>query len=171
MEKTRLRRILTAAALFFSMALAGCSLQIPTDPDGTLERVRDGVLRVGVSPNPPWTELDSEGQPTGVEPDLVRGFADRIDAEIDWEIGAESELVPRLQDNELDLVIGGLDGTTPWFGMIGLTRSYLTSVDVEGQQTDHVMAIMNGENAFLFELEDYLVHAEISVPDSVQVER
>lgn len=157
-------------AMFVSMVLTSCSLQIPTDPDGTLDRVRGDVLRAGVSPNPPWTEVDSEDDPVSVEPDLVRGFADRLDAEVDWKIGAESELIPQLQDNQLDLVIGGLNGTTPWSGTIGLTRGYLTRIDDEGDRKDHVMAIMNGENAFLFELEDYLMNAEFSVPDCVQVE-
>ena len=44
--------------------LAGCGLKIPTDPEGTLDRVSGGTLRAGISHNPPWTETG-----TGTRPD------------------------------------------------------------------------------------------------------
>lgn len=47
----------TSAAL----ALAACGATIPTDPDGTLETVRGGTLRAGVSPAEPWTEVHDDG--------------------------------------------------------------------------------------------------------------
>ena len=54
---------------------AGCGVTIPTDPEGTLERVSGGTLRVGVSPNPPWTEVTQGAEPTGTEVRLVEEFA------------------------------------------------------------------------------------------------
>ena len=62
---------------------AGCS-RFPADPDGTLDRVQGGVLRVGVSPHPPWTVVREGADPAGVEPDLVRRFAERLQARVEW---------------------------------------------------------------------------------------
>lgn len=168
---TRPRTVLTVVSVLLSLVLASCSLHVPTDPNDTLERVRGGVLSVGVSPYPPWTIVEPGQEPSGVEPEAVRAFAERIDAEIAWETGGETELMPLLQNNELDLVIGGLESSTPWSNEVGLTRTYLTTVNAEGKQIQHVMAVQNGENHFLFELEDYLNHTDIQVPESVQVKK
>lgn len=39
------------------MVLTGCGIQVPADPHGTLDRTRDGAMRVGVTDNPPWVTL------------------------------------------------------------------------------------------------------------------
>ena len=56
----------------FALALvslaAGC--QFPRDPEGTLDRVEGGTLRVGVVEDPPWVELGGR-EPGGVEPEIV----------------------------------------------------------------------------------------------------
>ena len=57
-----------AVASVIVMVLAGCG--IPRDPEGTLERIRGGTIRAGISENPPWTEL-SGGQAGGIEPRLL----------------------------------------------------------------------------------------------------
>ena len=49
------RRIGIIATLGAAVLLTGCGVEIPADPEDTLERVRGGTLRVGVSPNPPHT--------------------------------------------------------------------------------------------------------------------
>ena len=65
--------------LLLSGLLSGCGLDVPTDPDGTLERVRsEGTLRVGASPRPGWVELTGGADPRGREPDLVTAFADDL---------------------------------------------------------------------------------------------
>ncbi|GAA4724949.1 hypothetical protein GCM10023198_57510 [Promicromonospora umidemergens] len=52
-------------------------------------------------------------EPTGVEPDLVRDFAEHLGAEVGW--GARRRGDPRrLAAEELDLVIGGLTSISPW---------------------------------------------------------
>jgi hypothetical protein len=81
-------RLLAAVLL-----LTGCNVEIPQDPDGTLDRVRGGVLRVGVSINPPWTVLDNNGELSGIEPELVRRFADTVDAEVRWTVAGEESLI------------------------------------------------------------------------------
>jgi polar amino acid transport system substrate-binding protein len=147
--------------------LGGCGVTIPTDPDGTLDRVRDGVLRVGVSVDPPWTELGrSDAQaPTGIEPDLVAAFAASLDADVDWTTGGEASLIRELESGKLDVVVGGLTAESPWTDHAALTRPYVTVSGPGGEPEPHVMAVVMGENAFLVELERYLSTQD--VPETV----
>jgi len=112
------------AATLAVLLLAGCG--IPRDPEGTLERVRGGTLRVGVTQSDPWTRLGGD-QPDGVEVELVRRFAGELDATVEWVEGSEAELIAALEVRELDLVVGGLTADTPWQRKAAITRSFATT--------------------------------------------
>ena len=147
-----------AALLGGFVWLAGCGLSIPADPEGTLDRVRGGVLRVGVSPNPPWTVVSGpEAQPACREVELVQGFADGLGARVEWSTGGEEPLMKRLKEGQLDMVIGGLTAKTPWTKHAAVTRPYASATGVDGKRERHVMAARMGENAFLVELERHLL--------------
>src|SRR5829696_4777577 len=106
--------LLSALLVAFAVLVAGCgSVRIPADPDGTLDRVRGGVLRVGVSPHEPWTTVTA-AEPGGIEPDLVRRWAAGLGARVAWTVGGEQPLVQAMERGELDLVIGGITADTPW---------------------------------------------------------
>lgn len=147
------------------LTLAACGVTVPTDPDGTLDAVRGGELRVGVSPHEPWTVVPGDGPPTGLEVDLVAGFADTLDAEVTWTTGGEEELVGDLEDGALDLVVGGLTASTPWTSKAAVTVSYVTVTDPDGKPEGHVMLAPMGENAFLVELERYLLDQDVRAED------
>lgn len=136
--------------------LTGCT-GFPADPGDTLERVRGGVVRVGVSPHEPWTRLTGVGDPAGIEPELVRRFAAGLDAEVTWTPGGEEELMTQLEEGELDLVIGGLTADTPWADKAAITKPYAEARDDAGKVKKHVMAAPLGENAFLLALEKFLL--------------
>jgi polar amino acid transport system substrate-binding protein len=104
---------------------AGCGW--PRDAAGTEETVRGGVLRVGVTENPPWTRVADDGTVTGAEAALVDRLAERLGARVRWFPGAESALMAALRERSLDLVVGGLDGSAPWTEHASLTRPYLTT--------------------------------------------
>ena len=216
-------------ALLLAVPLIGCG--IPRDPEGTLERVTGGTMRVGVTQAEPWAVLTA-GDPTGgVEVRLVEDFAASIDAEIEWVDGSEEELFGALEVRELDLVIGGITSTNPWSANVTFTHPYLTtfatvgvieqeqatkdiagmevaveaSTDLAGllektdaevvlvddiaaaegaaaveswllddlglhdsgirlKETDHVMAVTHGENAWLVALERFLLER----PDEIE---
>lgn len=143
------------------LVLAGCGVTVPTDPEGTLERVDGGFLRVGVSPNPPWTDATGpsaeEATPSGTEVDLVARFAEHLDAEVTWTVGGEEDLIAELAEGRLDLVVGGLTAKSPWASHAALTRPYVTVPGPDGAEEMHVMATPMGENAFLVTLETFLV--------------
>ncbi len=64
-----LRRLLTC--LLVSACAVGCK-DLPRDPEGTLNRVRGGRVRVGLVEHPPWVVRRSGGEPAGVEVELVK---------------------------------------------------------------------------------------------------
>jgi polar amino acid transport system substrate-binding protein len=110
--------------LLLAVALAaGC--QYPRDPEGTLDRVRGGVMRVGVTHVDPWVTLDG-GTPGGVEVELLRRFARTIDAEIEWVEGSETELMEALHGRQLDVVVAGLTRRSEWRRVAALTRPFVS---------------------------------------------
>jgi polar amino acid transport system substrate-binding protein len=109
------------------MAIALCSgCQFPQDPEGTLDRVRGGVMRVGVTPAEPWVKLDGP-EPAGVEVELVERFAESLGARVEWVEGSESDLMEALHGGQLDVVIAGLTRQSAWAREAALTRPYLTT--------------------------------------------
>ncbi len=135
----------TAAA---ALLLGGCGVSIPTDPGGTLDRVRDdGVIRVGASPTPGWVELSDDGGPTGREPGLVEDFAAALDVRVEWTVSGEEDLVTMLDEGEIDLAVGGFTEDNAWVDEVGLTRPYTGT---------HVMMVPMGENALQSGLERWL---------------
>lgn len=144
-----------------ALVVGACGVTVPTDPDGTLDDVRGGELRVGVSPHEPWTVVPPGGTPTGLEVDLVEGFAATLDADVTWTTGGEEQLVGDLEDGALDLVVGGLTASTPWTSKAAVTVAYVTVTDPDGKPEGHVMLTPMGENAFLVELERYLLAQDV----------
>jgi ABC-type amino acid transport substrate-binding protein len=119
--------------------------------------VSGGELRVGVTERPPWVELPEGEEPQGIEPELVRRFAERVDAEIQWVEGSEQKLVGDLEHGVVDLVIGGIPADSPWSEHAGMSRPYRSATDEHGQPLAPVMLVPAGENAFLLELDRFLL--------------
>ncbi len=131
-------------AVLIALSLASCG--VPRDPEGTLERVRGGEMRVGVSSSDPWATWPGD-EPSGVEVDLVEDFAVEIDSEVVWVEGSEAEVIEALEVGELDLVIGGLTSTSPWSKVAALTHPYITTKVVvavpEGAEVPDDIANLN----------------------------
>ncbi|MBW3554485.1 MAG: transporter substrate-binding domain-containing protein [Gemmatimonadetes bacterium] len=125
--------------------LTACDL--PRDPVGTLDRVRGDTLRVGVVAAPPYLVRSGE-RAGGPEADLIRAFAGRIGAEVEWRWGSLDDHMESLEAFELDLVAGGLTTASPWKKKVGFTRPWR----VEGKRK-HVLAVPPGENGMLVALE------------------
>lgn len=117
-----------ASALLFVLSvllLGGCDL--PRDLEGTQDQVREGTLHVGVIDDAaPWA-IWSAGEPHGVEVSLVRDLARQMQADIRWVAGPDAELLHALAAFELDLVIGGLERSSPWRKEVALSRPYFVS--------------------------------------------
>lgn len=139
----------------------GCGVSMPSDPEKTLRRVTGATLRVGVSPHPPRTEAAAGAEPTGSEVDLVRDFAETLDAQIEWVIGGEESLITALEHGELHLVIGGLTAESPWVEKVAITKPYAETRDSRGKRQKLVMAAPPGENAYLLALERFLLAQDL----------
>ncbi|MGH2957816.1 MAG: substrate-binding periplasmic protein [Solirubrobacterales bacterium] len=142
------RIIAIASALTAVLFAVAC--QYPRDPEETLDRVEGGTMYVGVIEDPPWVVLDEGEEPQGVEPTLVRQFAEGIDAEIEWVEGSEAELMEAMRGFQLDVIIGGLTRSSPYRKHVALTRPYV--------DTEIEFAVPPGE-----ELPDDLDEVEIWV--------
>jgi polar amino acid transport system substrate-binding protein len=110
--------------LGIAVALA-CGCQFPRDPEGTLDRVRGGVMRVGVTHVEPWVTVQG-GEVGGVEAELVERFAESIDAQVEWVEGSESDLMEALHGRQLDVVIAGLTRRSEWQRVVALTRPFVS---------------------------------------------
>src|SRR5690625_4807280 len=171
-----LRHRITSGFVLLAMmvGLVGCSGHFPADPDGTLDRVSGGTLRVGISHQPPWTDTTGEGfseqDPGGIEVQLVEDYAASINADVEWHAGGEEQLVMLLSESELDIVIGGLTDNSPWESDAALTTAYAESIGVDGSTAKHVMATPMGENAFMTSLESFLLDQDIEkqVPEEMR---
>lgn len=140
--------------LICSILLTSCALDLPRDPNGSLERIRGNELRVGISREPVLAEVGDDGIPTGPLVDLAKSFAGSLDATISWTVAGEESLVNDLEEGRLDLAIGGLTQDTPWADKVGVTRGYSNIAESDGRQL--VMLVPMGENALLSSLEAFL---------------
>jgi polar amino acid transport system substrate-binding protein len=117
-------RSAAAALVALAAAVAAPGCEIPQDPDGTLDRVTGGTMRVGIAEADPWVTLDG-GEPSGgVEVELVRRFARELGARVEWVDGSEEELVNAVKEGSLDLVIAGMTQNSRWQQDVAFTRPY-----------------------------------------------
>jgi polar amino acid transport system substrate-binding protein len=150
MARDAMRRTL---AVTLAIALVGglAACQYPRDVEGTLSRVEGGTLRVGVIDDPPWAVVD-KGDPTGVEPELVKRFAEDLDAEIEWYPGTEEELVEAMRGFQLDIIVGGLTRSSPAGSHVALTRPYIdTEVEYGLAPGDDPLDDFDGREVYVVE--------------------
>jgi ABC-type amino acid transport substrate-binding protein len=133
--------------------LSGCGLEIPTDPDGALDRITGGELRVGASPSGDLVVVDGTVV-DGALADLIEGFAREHDATVEWSVDSEEDLVADLEEGSLDLAIGGITAATPWAERVSVTRGYPGIPDSGG--ADVAVLLPLGENGLQAALETYL---------------
>ncbi len=123
MDRSLRCRPLLPLCLLLLALLAGCD-DYPRDPEGTLDRVRGGVLRAGLVEQRPWAARDGE-RLEGVEVALVEALAASLGAEVRWSRDSGTAAFAALQAGELDLLIGGVTESDPWASEVAATRPYL----------------------------------------------
>ncbi|HEY5723026.1 MAG TPA: hypothetical protein VIT45_11960 [Allosphingosinicella sp.] len=130
-----IRPLLSIALL---AASAGCG-SIPADPDGTLERVRaEGRYRVGL--------IASSNRPLAPEraQALLRRLSVATGARASIEPGPAEPLLARLEEGELDLVVGEFAEPSPWASKVTITEPIAAN-----GPTALAAAARNGENAWI----------------------
>ena len=135
-------------------AAGSLACDLPRDPEGTLERAREGTLRVGAVEAPPYVVRRGD-EAVGPEADLVRAFAESIGAQVEWRWDPLDAHMRALEAFELDVVAAGLTTESPWASRVGFTRPWRVEGDVE-----RVLAVAPGENATLAALERVIVASQ-----------
>jgi hypothetical protein len=129
--------LMTAALL-----LGGCG-PIPQDPEGTLNRVKaERTFRVGM--------IASHGASAGLDRQrlLLRRMARATGASPSVEHGAAEPLLMKLEEGELELILGELAPASPWGKRVTILPPLGEQVSRDGHL--HVVAIArNGENAWI----------------------
>lgn len=137
-----------------AISLGGCGIRIPTDPDGTLDRVREsGELRAGATPAGAALVVDDD-EPQGPLVDLVEGFAAAEGADVVWTIDGEESLVAGLEDGALDIVVGDMTDATPWSDRASVSRGFDQVPGADGRSL--VFLVPLGENALQSAFEAHL---------------
>lgn len=141
-------------AVAVAALLAGCGVQIPTDPDGSLDRITStGVLRAGASPAGAALKIDGD-QVTGPLAKEIEGFARSLDARVEWTVASEEMLVDALEAGDLDVAVGGMTDQTLWADRVSVTRGYPGIPGADGRAL--VVLLPLGENALQTAVEQYL---------------
>lgn len=136
------------------MLITGCGVTIPTDPDGTLNRIASrGELRAGATPAGDALSIDGN-RAVGPLARLVEGFASEQGARVTWVTGSEETLVDELEAGEIDMAVGGMTDATPWGDRVSVSRGYDNVV--RGDERSFVILLPLGENALQTALETYL---------------
>ena len=136
---------LTIVTLF----LVSCS--IPKDSRDSLERAKSTTIKVGAIENPPFV-IYGESELTGSEIEMIRDFALNESLEIDFIKGSESDLMKKIEEAEIHIVVGGITKKTVWKEKSGQTKPY---------DGDHVWLVPKGENRLVFTLETFFHAIEI----------
>jgi polar amino acid transport system substrate-binding protein len=116
------------------IALVSAGCVFPQDPRGTLEGVQNGTMRVGIVGHDPWTRME-DGRASGVEVELLKDFAEELEAETSFVPGTTPELLEAARQGEVDVLIGGFTSTSPGVSEgkeAGVTGTYLTTRFVVG---------------------------------------
>ena len=150
---TRVGILLGSAVVAGAALVVGCTVQVPADPQGTLDRVQGSTLRVGASAEKDIVEPTEQGA-EGSLANLVEKFAIEQQEPVEWQWGSEETLVSELESGELDLVIGGFTDATPWSDRAAVSRGY-PEIDHTAERS-LVVLVPLGENRMLSTVEAFL---------------
>lgn len=141
--------MLKIIVLVIAVVIAGCR-NIPSDPGKTFQKISETGIIIGYSVNPPWTTDDSNSA-GGTEGYIIKEFAKENNINIEWQNGSEQELLRRLEEKEIHIVISGIRKDTPWKKKkIGLTTPYY-----KDGKDKRVIAVKQGENRLIMNLEKF----------------
>ena len=90
----------------------------------TLERARaEGTLRIGISGERPYSYTDPGGRVTGAQPEVARAVLGRLGIPAVSAVQVPfPELLPRLRDEQFDLVAAGMSVTPGRCRLVAFTR-------------------------------------------------
>ena len=122
------------------LALCGCD-GFPNDIAGTMERVTgSGVMHAGII---------ADGAAEADEELLVERIGTAAGAEAQTESGSAEVLLHKLEEGELDIVVGEFAKASPWSGRVALTAAPQAEWEPAKHEPVLRAAVRNGENRWL----------------------
>lgn len=110
--------------IFAALVLAGC--RYPVNIERPMADMQGGEVNIGLSENPPWV-INTDQGPAGLEVEIIRALAEKMDATINWHWDSEGNLLAALSQHQLDLVIGGLTQDSNVSTLAAPTKAYYQS--------------------------------------------
>lgn len=143
-----------AVLLLMALGFLGACSDFPRDPEHTLDHVRHGVMRVGVSHDPHFVVMRADGTPEGREVEVLETYARTLDARIVWIEAGTHDLMAQLERFQIDAVVGGGGHDTPWDERVAFSRPYLVTAPSEVPESRR-LALPPGENAWAMAFDRY----------------
>ncbi|MBV9773809.1 MAG: transporter substrate-binding domain-containing protein, partial [Gemmatimonadetes bacterium] len=104
MNRTHLLRSVALAAA--AAAVASWTVLRADRPESSLERIRrEGVVRIGYAPEPPFAFRTADGRVTGESPEIARAVFRRLGVtRIRWVQTEFRSLIPELKTGRFDVI-------------------------------------------------------------------
>lgn len=101
-------------------------------PAGHLQAIQQaGVIKVGTAADfPPYEFLDSSGQRTGLDIELMEEIARRLGIKVEWVDKTFNELIPAVEDGQVDAAISAFSYSQERDQRVDFTIPYYTPQDV-----------------------------------------
>lgn len=162
-----MKKIFNFLFLLSLLGLFGCD-NFPRDPDKSFVKAAFTTLKVGVIDSPPWV-VRIDDQLIGFEVELVQAFALDRGLKIEWVTEGAEKTFHMLANKDIQMVIGGLTEFNPWGKRVAFTRPYFIEgcwpqLDCKKTKRQHVIAVPQGENRLLMELESFLAGSDYDHP-------
>ncbi len=119
----------SASIAAITIALSGFAGEALADGDRLQEILQRGTLRVGVQGAfKPWSFPSTDGNLQGIEVDLAKSVADALGVQFEPVIITSANRMQFLQQNRIDLIIGGMYDTAERRKAVGMIEpAYWTS--------------------------------------------
>lgn len=141
--KKYLSILLTAVLLISMLALSGCNSNVTAD----VEYVKDqGKLVVGVIDAPPLTELNDEGEWTGLAADLARGFGKELGVDVEFKEIDWTQMEHLLNDKTIDCVASALTLTAERRAVMSCTKAYLNNSQIVVTKAENARKYTSAED-------------------------
>ncbi|MBO7689563.1 MAG: amino acid ABC transporter substrate-binding protein [Clostridia bacterium] len=119
--------LLTVVLLIGTLALSGCNSNVAADD---LYVKDQGKLVVGVIDAPPLSELNDEGEWTGLSVDLARDFGKKLGVDVEFKEIEWTEMEHLLNDKTIDCVASALTLTADRRAVMECTKAYLNNSQI-----------------------------------------
>lgn len=132
------------ATLLLLVTLSGCDA-IPRDTDGSSERIaREGVMKAATLRGTP------DAEPAAA---LLRAEARRLGAHVEPVQLHGDHALRRLEEGEIDAVIGHFAKNSPWRTKVSLSKAVAGAEPADAAEPALRIARRNGENALILAID------------------